>query len=95
MNRQEVTPAPISYYETGTIKLERVHIDNSRYCYNEYYENKNLKSETPFFMNLQCGVQKEYYACENLKSETNFFMGKQMGTKKRYFKSGVLKRQQP
>lgn len=94
MNHKEAAPTPTSYYENGTIRLERVDIDNSRHYYNEYYKNKNLKSETPYFMNLQCGVKKEYYVCGNLKSETHFFMGKQMGTKKRYFKSGILKRQQ-
>lgn len=94
MNHQTNNPTPINYYENGDVKVEKVDIDTSRCCYKEYYENRNLKSETPFFMNLQCGIQKEYYECGNLKSEIHYFMGKQMDAKKRYFRNGILKRQQ-
>lgn len=93
MNHKKTDPTPINYYPNGNIKLQRVDIDNLNSYYNEYYENKNLKSETSSFMNLQCGIQKEYYDCGNLKTESDFFMGKQMDVKKRYFKHGGLKRQ--
>lgn len=56
----------------------------------EYYENGNLKSETPYLNNLKHGVAKSYYENGNLECEIPFDNDKRHGVEKEYDENGNL-----
>jgi len=56
----------------------------------EYYDNGNLKSETPYLEGIKHGVVKEYYESGTLKSETSYANRLLNGPAKKYDGNGKL-----
>ena len=58
----------------------------------EYYQNGNIKSETPYKNNKINGILRAYYANGNIKSESNYIAGNQEGETKTYYKDGGIEK---